>query len=93
MNSHYSKFLLQGAQEARAFIETNKDSHFSEEWIERIALKMEGASKVSESNSVELEIATISRMICDSGPLDNSFSPSFYLALGALQASKKRRKK
>ncbi|PLP97468.1 hypothetical protein [Cupriavidus pauculus] len=84
----YGTLLAQGAQEIRRH---THDAGWSSDWLEKIAVRMEGASALATEVAQEREIATISRTLIDSGPLDKSASPSFWAAVDAMQRAAKRR--
>lgn len=84
----YGRLLAQGAQEIRRYIQ---DAGRGSDWLEKIAVRMEAASALVPKIAQEREIATISRTLIDSGPLDESTSPSFWAAVDAMQRAAKRR--
>lgn len=83
----YGRLLVQGAQEIRRHIQ---DAGQSSDWLEKIADRMEAASALVPKVAQEREMATISRMLIDSVPLDESTSPSFWVAVDAMQRAAKR---
>jgi hypothetical protein len=79
MNS-YSILLIAGAAEMRnipAF------AHFTKEWLETVARRMEYAGALENEVEVTLAIFTIARLLTDSGPLHGA--PSFLKAVDAAQ--------
>ncbi|GAA0829025.1 hypothetical protein GCM10009080_03070 [Cupriavidus pauculus] len=84
----YRTLLTQGAQEIRRHV---LGPGRSSDWLEMIAVRMEAASTLSTEIAQEREIATISRALIDSGPLDEGTSPSFWTAVDAMQRAARRR--
>ena len=84
----YSELLAKGAREIRRY---GDSADPSSGWIEKMALRMETASALSGEAEQEHQIAIISRMLIDSGPLDDGASPSFWAAADAMRRAGKRR--
>jgi hypothetical protein len=88
----YSVLLQKASMEMRQFQQTSPEaSHFEKSWLERLAACLEHASRLSEVASAEQEILAIARSDIDSGPSNETAMPSFYLALDAVQRTRKRR--
>jgi hypothetical protein len=87
----YSLMLQTASMEMRQFQQTNAEaSQFEKRWLERLAARLEHASNLGEAASAEREILAIARIDIDSGPLSRTAMPSFYLALDAVQRTRKR---
>ena len=88
----YSLMLQKALTEMRQFQQASPEaSHFEKGWLERLAAPLEHADSLSEAVSAEQEILAIARCDIDSGPADKTAMPSFYLALDAVQRTRKRR--
>jgi len=89
----YTELLAQAANEAREFERSAPpSSHHSTAWLELLAKRMEQAASIDSLERQELEMLAIARSLCDSGPTENSFAPSFHKALDALQKDRKKRR-
>jgi hypothetical protein len=83
--------LRQSADEVREYQRTNSGAKaFENAWIKSIVRRLEFASSLTDDEKIEIEIDAIAYSISDSGPLEESFSPSFYKALDALQRQRKK---
>ena len=88
----YSLMLQKASMEMRQFQQTSPAvSRFETSWLERLAARLEHASCLSDAASAEREILAIARSDLDSGPSNPTAMPSFYLALDAVQRTRKRR--
>ena len=88
----YSLMLQKALVEIRQFQRTSGEAdRFENDWFEQIAARLEHASCLSETESAEREILSMARSDVDSGPLDENAMPSFYVALNAVQRTRKRR--
>lgn len=84
--------LQNAAAEMRQFQKNSPEAKvFEESWLERFALRLGQASCLGEASSAEREILAIGRSSIDSGPSNQTAMPSFYLALDAVQRTRKRR--
>ena len=84
--NQFSALLNSAAAEARIYQPKPEHSdNLDQAWFELIAVRLENASRLNETDSVLLEIKTIARMVIDSGPLESDFIPSFFSALHASQ--------
>jgi hypothetical protein len=88
----YSLMLQNASMEMRQFQQTSPEaSYFEKSWLERLAARLEHASSLGEAAAAEREILAIARSDIDSGPLNQTAMPSFYMALDAVQRTRKRR--
>ncbi|VXB81318.1 hypothetical protein [Massilia sp. 9I] len=88
----YSLMLRKASMEILQFQQTSAEAdHFKKGWFEQIASRLEHASCLSEPESAEREILSMARSDADSGPLNENAMPSFYVALDAVQRTRKRR--
>jgi hypothetical protein len=89
--NQYAELLLRSASEVREFLRNSPEAHsFGVVWLESLASRLEVASSIGDSNTVQREILAIAYSINDSAPLSSGFAPSFDIVLDALQRSKKR---
>jgi hypothetical protein len=86
----YSSMLAKAAEEIHQFRQNEYQEVVDDTWLESLMSRLRRASSVSGTESVERELDIISRMIVDSGPLMENFSPSLYAALDAVQRGRKR---
>jgi hypothetical protein len=88
----YSLMLQKASIEIRQFQQTSAEAdHVEKGWFAQIAARLEQASCLDETESAEREILSIARSGADSGPLNENAMPSFYVALDAVQWTRKRR--
>jgi len=87
----YSSMLVKAAEEIHQFRQSEYPEVVDDAWLENLISRVQRASSVSGTESVERELDIISRMIVDSGPLTGNFSPSLYAAFDAVQRRRKRR--
>lgn len=84
----YAELLAKGAREIRHH---NERAGLNSVWTEKIAVRMEAASALATDAAQKREIKAILRMLVDSGPFDESVSPSFSAAADAMQRAARRR--
>jgi hypothetical protein len=79
--------LCKGAEEIRAFAESPEARHFTPDWLERIAARLEAASLLP-SESIDREVQSIARLFLDSGPSWSEAPPSVGVAVDALHRAR-----
>lgn len=88
----YSAMLQKASMAVRQFQQISPEARYFEKcWLDRPAGRLEHASGLSDAASAELEILAIARSDIDSGPMNQTAMPSFYLALDAVQRTRRRR--
>ncbi|MES2103162.1 MAG: hypothetical protein V4634_04025 [Pseudomonadota bacterium] len=86
----YSSILEKAAEEINQFRQNVSTQAVDDAWLEGLLSRLQRASSVSGTESVERELDIISRIIVDSGPLTENFAPSLYAALDGVQKGRKR---
>lgn len=86
MNS-VAALLSKGAEEIRAFAASPEAKHFAPDWLERIAMRLDGA-RLLPSDSIDREVQSIARMFLDSGPSWSEAAPSFGIVVDALHRAR-----
>lgn len=90
--TNYSQLLKNSAQEVRKFAATSPEAiHHDPTWIESLAVRIEAASLLTDTENQIRAIDAIAYSLRGSGPESGKLSPSFEKALDALQRSKKRK--
>ncbi|MCC2957354.1 hypothetical protein LK542_17195 [Massilia sp. IC2-477] len=88
----YSVMLQKASMEMRQFQQTSSEaSYVQKSWLEQLAARLEHASALSDAKSAELEILAIARSDTDSGPMNQTAMPSFYIALDAVRRMRRHR--
>lgn len=90
--STYATLLRQGAAEVREYKNTPSAKSFGAAWLDCLAEDMEKASALTDRQAIERAIDSLAYRIVDSGPIENSFCPSFGRALDSLQRSRKKKR-
>lgn len=86
----YSSMLEKATEEIYQFRKNLSTQAADDAWLGGLMSRVQRASSVSGTESVERELDMISRIIVDSGPLTENFAPTLYAALDAVQRRRKR---
>jgi hypothetical protein len=83
--------LRKSADEIRTFSRVSPHAGaFGNDWLEMLACRLEVAAELGSDSAVEREVDAIAYSMIDSGPPSRDCSPSFSLALDALQRKRKK---
>lgn len=88
--SVYATLLLQAASEAREYKNARGLRGPDALWVDGLALEMDRVAAITDVVAIKLFIETLAHRMADSGPLDESWCPSFFKALDAFQRHRKR---
>jgi hypothetical protein len=84
--SQISSLLLQSAAELRAFsINSPEASQFYPSWLEKLAVRLEDASRTTDPKLLRMSVEAIAYSMRDSGPFASQCAPSFNAAMAAIK--------
>ena len=92
--NQYTQLLVNGAAEMRAYSQKSESRALHElAWLNRLAERLEAASKIQSQAEVEREMEGIFHSLNDSGPPADESAPSLVSILDALQRRAKKKGK